>query len=216
MKYRKLGNTDIDISLICLGTMTFGEQNSAEEAYRQLDYALERGVNFIDTAEMYPVAPRPETQGESERQVGAWLAQSGKRDQVILATKVTGRGDRNSGVSHIRGGPRLTRSHIHQAIDGSLQRLGTDYVDLYQVHWPERATNFFGSLGYRHLDNDGIGIEETLSALGELVTAGKVRHIGISNETPWGGNGISAPGAGTFATAHRQHPESVQLPQSLL
>jgi aryl-alcohol dehydrogenase-like predicted oxidoreductase len=166
--------------------MTWGEQNTPAEASEQLDYALEQGVNFIDVAEMYPVAPKPETQGLSEDYIGQWLSKSGKRDKVVLATKVTGRGDSNPGTAHIRGGPRLSREHIHQAIDGSLKRLQTDYVDLYQVHWPERKTNFFGELGYKHGGDDGVSIEETLSALGELVDQGKVRHIGISNETPWG------------------------------
>ncbi|TCO76106.1 NADP(H)-dependent aldo-keto reductase [Chromatocurvus halotolerans] len=186
MQYRKLGNTDIDVSVICLGTMTYGQQNSAEDAAAQLDYALSRGVNFIDTAEMYPVPPRADTQGETERFIGQWLARSGRRNDIVLATKVAGRGDGNAGVDHLRGGPRLDRAQIHQAIDDSLSRLQTDHVDLYQVHWPERATNFFGRLGYLHRDDDGIAIEETLSALGELVQAGKVRHVGISNETPWG------------------------------
>ena len=186
MQYRRLGNTDIEVSLICLGTMTFGEQNTFAEAAEQLDYAVAHGVNFIDTAEMYPVPPRPETQGDTERSVGRWLQQSGKRDELVLATKVTGRSPPGGDFDHLRHGPRLSRAHIHEAIDGSLQRLQTDYIDLYQVHWPERTTNFFGHLGYRHRDDDGIAIEETLSALGELVTAGKVRAVGISNETPWG------------------------------
>ncbi|ARN74018.1 NADP(H)-dependent aldo-keto reductase [Oceanicoccus sagamiensis] len=186
MRFRKLGNTDIDVSVICLGSMTWGEQNTPEQAAEQLDYAIDQGVNFIDVAELYPVAPKAETQGLSEDYIGRWLAKTGKRDQVILATKVTGRGDANPGTSHIRGGPRLSREQIHQAIDGSLKRLQTDYVDLYQIHWPERKTNFFGELGYKHGGDDGVSIEETLSALGELVDQGKVRHIGISNETPWG------------------------------
>lgn len=186
MQYRKLGNTDIDVSVICLGSMTYGQQNTAEDAVAQLDYALSCGVNFIDTAEMYPVPPRADTQGDTERFLGQWLARSGRRNDIVLATKVAGRGEGNSGVDHLRGGPRLDRAQIHQAIDDSLGRLQTDHVDLYQVHWPERATNFFGRLGYLHRDDDGVAIEETLSALGELVQAGKVRHIGISNETPWG------------------------------
>lgn len=186
MNYRQLGYTDIKVSEICLGTMTWGEQNSSDEAFAQMDYALERGINFFDTAEMYPVVPKRETQGRTEAYMGEWFAKTGHRDKVILATKVTGRGESNPGTMHLRNGPRLSAEHIHQAIDDSLTRLQTDYVDLYQVHWPERATNFFGKLGYKHGADDGIAIEETLTALGELVKAGKVRYIGLSNETPWG------------------------------
>ncbi|MFL0798903.1 MAG: NADP(H)-dependent aldo-keto reductase [Agarilytica sp.] len=186
MKFNKLGNTDIDVSLICLGSMTWGEQNTQEEAFAQMDMAVDMGVNFFDVAEMYPVPPRPETQGLTESYMGAWLAERGMRDKIVLATKVTGRSSRNSGLGHIRDGARLSKAHIDQAIDDSLRRLKTDYVDLYQVHWPERATNFFGRLEYQHGEDDGIEIEESLSALSDLVKSGKVRHIGISNETPWG------------------------------
>ena len=186
MEYRQLGKTDLKVSAIALGTMTWGEQNTEAEAFEQMDYSIERGINFFDAAEMYPVPPRPETQGLTETYIGNWLAQRGGRDNLVLATKVTGRGDLNPGMEHVRNGPRLSREHIHQAIEGSLQRLQTDYVDLYQVHWPERITNFFGQLGYRHSTNDGVDIRETLEALAELVQQGKVRHIGLSNETPWG------------------------------
>ena len=186
MEYRRLGNTDIKVSSICLGTMTWGEQNTEAEAHDQLDFSIDRGINFIDAAEMYPVPPRPETQGLTETYIGTWLAKTGKRDDVVLASKVTGRGDRNAGMAHVRGGPRLSRQQVLAAIDGSLERLQTDYLDLYQVHWPERATNFFGSLGYNHVDDDGVDIRETLEALAVLVQQGKVRHIGLSNETPWG------------------------------
>lgn len=186
MEYRILGNTDMRVSAICLGTMTFGEQNSYEEAAAQLDYAVGTGINFIDAAEMYPVPPRPETQGATERYIGRWLKESGKREQVLIATKVTGRNPPSGDFDHLRGGTRLSRTQILKAIDGSLERLQTDYVDLYQVHWPERATNYFGQLGYRHRPGDEIAIEETLEALGEIVMAGKARAIGLSNETPWG------------------------------
>ena len=143
MNYKKLGNTDLDVSTICLGTMTWGEQNNLQQACEQMDYALSRGVNLFDVAEMYPVPPRPETVGETERCVGEWLAQTGKRAEVIIATKVTGRADqKNSALSHIRDGARLSKDHIRRAIEGSLERMQTDYIDLYQVHWPERATNF--------------------------------------------------------------------------
>lgn len=184
MKFRQLGPNGPQISLIGLGTMTWGEQNSPEEAFAQLDMAIGAGVNFIDAAEMYPVPPRPETQGRTEEILGQWLQQRGRHDDLVIATKVTGP---NPSMDWIRGGPRLDRSSIRTACEASLQRLGIDCIDLYQVHWPERSTNFFGKLGYREQDTPGeIRIEETLSALGELVQEGKVRYIGLSNETPWG------------------------------
>lgn len=187
MEYRKLGNTGLDVSLICLGTMTWGQQNSVDDALQQLDYALDQGVNFVDAAEMYPVPPRAETQGRTEECIGEWFTRRGGRDRVILATKVSGRSDATGDWRHLRGGPQLSRDHIRQAVRDSLKRLRTDYIDLYQVHWPERTTNFFGQLGYRHRDQEGLNtIEETLTALTELVREGLVRHIGISNETPWG------------------------------
>ncbi len=186
MEYRQLGHTDIKVSTICLGTMTFGEQNSETEAHQQLDYALAHGVNFIDAAELYPVPPRAETQGRTEQYIGTWLKQRQNREQFILATKVAGPGAKEW-IGHLRGGPKLNADHINRAIDASLQRLQTDYVDLYQVHWPSRSTNYFGKLGYTYAkDNHHETIAETLTALSALVQAGKVRHIGISNETPWG------------------------------
>lgn len=184
MEYRELGRSGLKVSIICLGSMTWGEQNSEREAHAQLDRALERGVNFIDTAELYAIPPRAETHGATERHIGSWLAARGRRDQLIIASKVAGPG---AFVAHIRGGPRLDRSHIRRAVEASLRRLQTDYIDLYQVHWPQRKTNFFGQLGYRIEETpDPITIEETLTALAELVREGKVRHIGLSNETPWG------------------------------
>jgi len=188
MKYRKLGRTGLDVSLICLGTMTWGSQNSEAEAHAQLDYALGEGVNFIDTAEGYPVTPvSRETQGRTEEYIGSWIAKRGKRDDFILATKVAGP-SRDSARVFRGGNNRLDRRNIEQAIDDSLRRLRTDYVDLYQVHWPDRPVPSFGDRGLADVTDSAavIPIEETLGALADLVTAGKVRHIGVSNETPWG------------------------------
>lgn len=182
MQYKTLGHTDIKISLICLGTMTFGEQNTEQESHQQLDYALDQGVNFIDVAEMYPVPPREETQGLTEKYVGTWLAKHKQRDQVVLASKVAGPGM----MPYLRDGSDLNADHIRRAVDDSLKRLQTDYIDLYQIHWPSRGTNFFGQLGYQQSSHSGVPIMETLSTLADLVSSGKVRHIGISNETPWG------------------------------
>jgi aryl-alcohol dehydrogenase-like predicted oxidoreductase len=187
MEYRQLGRTGLKVSLLGLGTMTFGEQNSEAEGHAQIDRALECGVNLLDTSEMYAVPARAETYGSTERIIGSWIKQRRGRDRIVLATKVAGPGG-VLGLDHVRGGDnRLDRKNIMEAIDGSLQRLQTDYVDLYQVHWPARATNFFGRLGYEHTDQPDLSsLEETLDALGDLVRAGKVRHIGMSNETPWG------------------------------
>lgn len=185
MQHRPLGHTGIEVSVLCLGTMTFGEQNSEAEAHAQLDRAIGAGINFIDTAEMYPVPPRAETQGRTESYIGSWLAARGCRDRVILATKVAGPGD---WINWLRGGGhRLDRRNIEAALDASLQRLRTDYVDLYQLHWPDRETNFFGKLGFSPgQDDQSVPLLETLEVLGDLVKAGKVRAVGISNETPWG------------------------------
>jgi aryl-alcohol dehydrogenase-like predicted oxidoreductase len=185
MEYNKLGNTDIEISRICLGTMTWGEQNTEAEAHSQLDYAIDAGINFIDTAEMYPVAPREETQGLTETYIGSWLAKRQDRDKLIIASKVCAQQD---WLPYLRDGKaRLDKKNIHAALDASLKRLQTDYLDLYQMHWPERDTNFFGKLGYYHAPaKDGVPIAETMDVLGDLVKAGKIRTIGISNETPWG------------------------------
>jgi aryl-alcohol dehydrogenase-like predicted oxidoreductase len=187
MEYRELGRTGLKVSLIGLGTMTFGEQNTEAEGHAQIDRALDYGVNLLDTSEMYSVPPRVETYGATERIIGSWIRQRRGRDRIVLATKVAGPGGA-LGLDYVRGGDnRLDRRNITEAIEGSLQRLQTDYVDLYQVHWPGRATNFFGRLGYQHTDQPDLSlVEETLEALGDLVRAGKVRHVGVSNETPWG------------------------------
>jgi len=184
MEYRKLGNSELNVSTVCLGTMTFGQQNSEQEGHAQLDYAIEHGVNFIDTAEMYPVPPRAETVTRTESIVGNWLKNQ-PRDRIVLATKVTG--PRRS-MGWIRGGPAaLDRSNIRAAIDGSLQRLQTDYIDLYQLHWPERNVPMFGD---DHFDpaqeTDAVPIREQLEVLSELIEEGKVRYVGLSNEHPWG------------------------------
>jgi aryl-alcohol dehydrogenase-like predicted oxidoreductase len=184
MEYRPLGRTGMEVSAICLGTMTWGQQNTEDEAHAQLDYALDQGINFIDTAEMYPVPPRAETQGRTEAYIGSWIAARKNRDKFFLATKVAGAGRMN----HIREYEmRLDRRNIEAAINASLKRLQTDYVDLYQLHWPDRRTNMFGRRDYRHsVDPNEVPIEETLIVLQDLVKAGKVRAIGVSNESPWG------------------------------
>lgn len=209
METRKLGNTDLEMTAIGLGTMTWGEQNTENEAHEQLDYALAQGINFIDAAEMYPVPPKPETQGRTEQYIGTWLKARGTRDKVVLATKIAGPGE----MSWIRGGAKLDRASVLAACDTSLTRLKTDFIDLYQVHWPARSTNYFGQLGYRASEERAAAaIEETHSALGELVKAGKVRHIGLSNETPWG----VAEYLRTSRENNLPRPVSIQNPYSLL
>lgn len=211
MEYKRLGGTDLKLSLICLGTMTWGEQNTEAEAHAQLDYALDAGINCLDVAELYPVPPRAETQGLTERYIGNWLKSRGNRERVIIATKVCGRAD---WTPHIRGGrARLDRANIQAALEGSLRRLQTDYVDLYQVHWPDRATNYFGRLGYEPGDDgDAAPIDETLGVLGDLLRAGKIRHLGVSNETPWGVMRYLAAAQGTGLP----RLASIQNPYSLL
>ncbi|MEJ2529000.1 MAG: NADP(H)-dependent aldo-keto reductase [Gammaproteobacteria bacterium] len=185
MRYRTLGNSDIKVSLICLGSMTWGQQNSEAEGHEQMDYALDQGVNFIDTAELYAIPARSETQGRTEEIIGSWLRSRGNRDKVVLASKVAGPG--KGWVDHIRQGEsRHDRTNMSAALDASLKRLQTDYLDLYQLHWPERSTNCFGKLGYTHQDDSFTPIEETLGVLAEFIQAGKIRKIGLSNETPWG------------------------------
>ncbi|MDN5508920.1 MAG: aldo/keto reductase, partial [Pseudomonas sp.] len=185
MDYRQLGRTDLNVSAIALGTMTWGEQNSEAEAFAQIERAKAAGINFLDTAEMYPVPPKADTYATTERYIGNYFKSRGDRADWILASKIAGPGNT---IDYIRDGHlRHNRKHIAAALDASLKRLQTEWIDLYQLHWPERSTNFFGQLSYKHKDEDDLTpLEETLEALDEQVKAGKIRHIGLSNETPWG------------------------------
>lgn len=183
MKYRKLGRTDIDVSVICLGTMTWGEQNTEAEGWEQMDYALDKGINFFDTAELYSTPARAETYGSTETIIGTWLASRKNREKVIIGTKIAGPG---SYTKHIRDTDIYTRQYIQDAIDGSLRRLQTDYLDLYQIHWPERSANFFGTKNYAHEEGWKDNFKMRLEVLHNNMASGKIRHIGISNETPWG------------------------------
>ena len=186
MNYKKLGNSNLNISTISMGTMTWGEQNTLEEAFEQMDYAYDQGVNIFDSAELYPVPPSAETQGETSRILGQWVKSRKIRDKVIIADKIVGR----SGMNWFRPEgieTRLDKKQIEFALDRTLKNLEMDYVDIYQLHWPDRPINVFGGLEYEHTDSrDAISIEETLTALDELVKQGKIRHIGLSNETAWG------------------------------
>ena len=189
MQYRTLGHTGIDVSLISLGTMTWGEQNSEADAHSQLDLALEHGVNLIDAAEMYPVPPRPENQGRTEQYIGNWLAAGGRRDRIVLATKAAGPSSDPKRPSHIRDGrTHFSRANLTEALHDSLRRLQTDYVDLYQLHWLDRNVNIFGQALYPYQDDPAgsVAIEETLAVLQDFIRDGKVRAIGVSNESPWG------------------------------
>lgn len=210
MQYSQLADTDVQVSKLCLGTMTFGEQNTERDAHAQLDYAVGQGINFIDTAEMYAIPSRKDTQGLTESYIGTWLNKRSDRDRLIIATKVSGPGE---WLRYLRGGPQLNGEHIAQALHDSLKRLQTDYIDLYQVHWPARNTNYFGRLGYEHQDEiDVTPIEATLEALAKHVQTGNVRHLGISNETPWGAMRYLA-----LAEQHgRPRIVSIQNPYSLL
>jgi len=183
MKFRKLGTTDIDVSLICLGTMTWGTQNTEKDAYEQMDYAVSQGINFFDTAEVYSIPPTPDSYGKTEVMIGNWFQERKNRDKIILASKVAG-----PGCDWVRGGGNnFDEKKIGEAIDGSLKRLKTDYIDLYQLHWPERKSNFFGKLGYKHKDeSDWNKFEYILTSLDKIIKSGKVRYIGLSNETAWG------------------------------
>ena len=183
MNYKKLGNTDLNVSTICLGTMTWGEQNTQDEAFEQMDYAVNKGVNFWDTAELYSIPPKPETFGHTELIIGNWFKKTKKRNEVIIATKVCG-----PMRSYVRGGGnQYGIKNITEALEGSLKRLQTDFIDLYQLHWPERNTNMFGRLGYEHNDDGNWNkFEDILGTLKKFIDAGKIRYIGVSNETPWG------------------------------
>ena len=182
MNYKKLGNTDIDVSTICLGTMTWGEQNTQDDAFEQMDFALSNGVNFWDTAELYAVPPRKETYGDTEEIIGNWFEKTKKRKEVILATKVAG-----PARDYLRNGENsFTGPNLESALNNSLKRLKTDYIDLYQLHWPERNVNNFGRLGYVHKENDWNNFEDVLGELDKYIKAGKIRYVGLSNETPWG------------------------------
>ncbi|NVK34681.1 MAG: NADP(H)-dependent aldo-keto reductase [Rhodobacteraceae bacterium] len=189
MDYRRLGRTDLNVSSLSLGTMTFGEQNTEAEGFAQMDLALDRGVNLFDAAELYPIPPRPETQGRTERILGNWFKERGTRDKVVLATKVVGRTDSTYFREDGSEG-RLNRAQIEEAVNRSLKNLQTDYIDLYQVHWPDRRTPGFGTNPTRwkepEIASDETSIEESLEVFGDLVKAGKIRHLGLSNESAWG------------------------------
>jgi len=183
MNYRKLGNTDLKVSTICLGTMTWGEQNTQDEGFKQMDYALDQGINFFDTAELYAIPPRKETYGKTEEIIGNWFKKKNNRSKVILATKISG-----PGLNWIRGGGnQYDKKNLNEAVNQSLKRLQTDYIDLYQLHWPERKSNYFGKLGYEHKDdNKWNNFEDILISLNEIIKSGKINYVGLSNETAWG------------------------------
>ena len=189
MNFKKLGNTDLNVSTICLGTMTWGEQNTQKDAFEQMDYAVDQGINFFDTAELYAVPMKPETRGKTSQFIGEWFLKTKKRNKIVLADKVAGK----SSMSWMRPNGEntfLNKKQIEFAVNRSLKDLKTDYIDLYQVHWPDRPIDpFSGKLEYQHKNSDAsVGIEETLDALNDLVKEGKVKHIGISNESAWGTN----------------------------
>jgi aryl-alcohol dehydrogenase-like predicted oxidoreductase len=186
MEYRRLGRTDLNVSLICLGTMTWGQQNTEAEGHAQMDYALDQGINFFDTAELYSIPPRPETQGSTERIIGSWFKSRGTRDKVILATKVVGRSE-NTWFRDDGSPAELSRRQIEEAVNKSLKRLQTDYIDLYQIHWPDRPMTWGSNPTiYRHQEGDSHPVGETVEIMTDLVKAGKIRHFGLSNESAWG------------------------------
>jgi aryl-alcohol dehydrogenase-like predicted oxidoreductase len=184
MKYINLGQSELIVSKICLGTMTFGEQNTEQEAHIQLNYAIEKGINFIDTAEMYPIAARKETLGHTEKFVGSWFKEKKNRDQVVLATKIAGP---NRGMPYIREPLKFTKKNILDAVNNSLKNLQTDYIDLYQLHWPERQMNMFGKRGLSEVDASWEdSFHDILITFESLMKEGKIRFFGVSNEAPWG------------------------------
>lgn len=185
MRYKKIPGTNIEISIICLGTMTWGQQNTEKQGHEQMDYAFSKGVNFFDTAELYPIPPKRQTQGETERIIGTWFKSTGNRDKVILASKIAGPANF---TTHIRNDLGYHKNAIDHAIEQSLKRLQTDYIDLYQLHWPERKTNFFGLRGYSYDETSSwdCNFQEILDHLNAHIKTGNIRHIGVSNETPWG------------------------------
>tara|TARA_R110002049_G_scaffold22979_9_gene81549 strand:- start:6684 stop:7724 length:1041 start_codon:yes stop_codon:yes gene_type:complete len=211
MKYKTLPHTDLEVSEICLGTMTWGRQNNEAEGHQQMDYALEKGVNFFDTAEMYPVPTKAELYAETERIIGSWFKKTGNRDKVILASKIAGKSDM---TKHIRT-TGFQKEGLIKAVEDSLQRLQTDSIDLYQLHWPERQTNYFGKRGYEHKIDDywKDNIHQVLETLRDLVATGKIKHIGLSNETPWGAMRFLEE-----SKVHRALPRmvTIQNPYSLL
>jgi aryl-alcohol dehydrogenase-like predicted oxidoreductase len=184
MKYTNLPNTEIKVSKICLGTMTWGRQNSEAEGHQQMDYALDQGINFFDTAELYPIPPQQEFHALTEKYIGNWFRKTGNRNKIILATKIAGPAPHTKYIRTTGFRP----DGIREAVDGSLSRLQTDYIDLYQLHWPERVTNYFGKRGYQYDVSDpwNDNIREVLQTLADLIKVGKIRHVGLSNETPWG------------------------------
>jgi aryl-alcohol dehydrogenase-like predicted oxidoreductase len=210
MKYTTLPDTDIKVSKICLGTMTFGQQNTEAEGHAQMDYALEKGVNFFDTAEMYSIPASKETYGSTEKIIGTWFEKTGKREEVVLASKIAGP---NPNFGYMRKKMDFSPASIQLALDQSLQRLQTDYIDLYQLHWPERKTNYFGQRGFKVQDDAWEdNIHQVLETLDGFIKAGKIKYIGLSNETPWG--------IMRFLEEHKYHNfpkiKTVQNPYSLL
>ncbi len=184
MKFKKLGNTDLDVSLICLGTMTYGEQNTQDQGFEQMDYAVEKGINFFDTAELYAIPPKEKTYGKTEEIIGNWFKKRNNRKEIILASKIAG-----PGLKWIRGGgSQFSSKSMEEALNNSLKRLKTEYIDLYQLHWPERNTNYFGELNYEHNENEKKwnSFDGILKVLKKFIDQGKVRYVGLSNETPWG------------------------------